>query len=273
MTASSSSLRRHLRYCSLATQDTELVEVRAVLRHGAIIGSWFPAPLDGALAAAERRRRLGAGYGAVVDHHSEALPLASTARGRVGTRFLSSKRWVWAASCAWWEGGDEAPRDTRWLHKRAWSEARAHRVGVGAAQTPANPDVGRYKPERIPAAAVMAPELAWWCLGDPERIAALLADVPAIGERRGSGEGVVARWKVTALGAPDWGRVLWAPDGRVARPIPARHAEPLGLAGCDTLTVDAYRPPYWRPPITETGRRAPQEVIAPWVTRPERWAP
>lgn len=267
------SLRRHVRYCSLAFEACRTVHVTATLRSGAVIPDqgWYPAPLDGILAHAARRRRLGPSHGLVVDHHHDQLPLTSTARRTGGAQraapqpLFAGHRWVWAASCAYWP--EPSDIDVRWVHKRSWQEAQAASLGIDAAATPANPDVGRYKPQRIPQAATIVPQLHWWALGDPAGIHDLLADVDAVGKRHNTGEGQVARWHVTDLGPPDWWQVMWFPDGRIARPIHPRHAAALGLDHPDTVTVDAYRPPYWRAPM-HNGRRQLVEVIAPWTTRP-----
>jgi CRISPR type IV-associated protein Csf3 len=269
MSSTSSSLIRHIRYGSLPFHACRLVEVTARLRSGAVLppAGWFPAPLDGILAHAARRRRLGGNYGLVVDHHTEDLPLTSTARpAGEGQPRWKKQRWVWAATCAWWE--PTAEEDVRWVHKRAWSIAQSSELGIDAPGTPANPDVGRYKPQRIPQVATIAPTITWWCLGDPDRIRDLLGDVDAIGKKTNAGEGQVAGWDVADIGPPDWWRICWYPDGRIARPFPARHAPILGLEHPEIVTVDAYRPPYWRPPITDTGRRAQVQVIAPTTTRP-----
>lgn len=269
MTSTSTSLLRHVRHGSLPFPDCRTLEVVAHLRAGAAVppAGWFPAPLDGILAAAERRRRLGPSYGAAVDHHTGDLPLTSTARGcRPGQPRWAKKRWVWAATCAWWDPAAAAD-DIRWTHKRAWSDLDAAAAGI-TDDTPANPDVGRYKAARIPVPVTVVSTLRWRCIGDAAAVTDLLDTVPAVGKKRGSGEGQVTRWSVRDIGPADWHAILWHPDGRISRPVPARHAATLDVPDAETVTVDAYRPPYWRPPPGPHGRRQLVEVIAPTTTRP-----
>lgn len=253
--------------------ECRLLRVEARLRHGLPAGHlWFPHPLDGILASAARRRRLGGSYGIAVDHHAEPLPLAGTARtGRAhGLHGWDDQRWVWAASCAQW-GSDLGERDTRWKHKRPWSQLQAESVGITGDRVPANPDAGAFKAQRIPKSIIPVLDVWWWAIGDRSEVEDLLGSVAAIGDDHNIGEGVVARWTVTDDGDPDWERVWWGDDGRVARPVPARHAEHLGVPGCETVLVESYRPPYWRAmPTSAPGafRRDAVEVIAPWTMRP-----
>lgn len=256
--------QRH-RYVSLRCEDARLVRVTADLRSGVAIGPGpWPLMLDGILAAAARRQRLGEQYGAVRDPHVECLPLVSTAR--VG-RPWSPSRWVWLASAATWPEQDP-PRETRYRHRRGWSIRDAEDARV---ESPTTPDVGRWKPWRLPSTVLIVPTLTWWCVGDPERIRGLLDTVPAIGAGHHTGEGAVHRWTVASAGPADWATVLRTEDGYPARPIPIRHAATLGVPTAESTIVDTYRPPYWRPLATTAGgvpSLAPVEVIAPWTRIP-----
>lgn len=267
MTRHYTSVRhRHRQYVSLRPGQARLVRVTADLRHGVALGTdpW-PIPLDGLLAAAVRRRRLGAQYGAVEDPHVEELPLVSTAM--LG-RPWAGNRWVWLASAAVWDDPDP-PRETRYRHRRGWSVRAAEAAHV---PTPTTPDVGRWKPWRLPTTISIVPTLTWWCMGDPDRIRDLLDDLPTIGDGHHTGDGAVHRWTVRSAGAPDWQTVIRTETGHPSRPIPIRHAPTLGLPP-DTgrLVVDTYRPPYWRP-LSSTAGRIPHlervEVIAPWIRLP-----
>lgn len=295
-----SRLRPGVWHRTLPIEESRTVVVRARLRHGVITDDRFPLPLDGILAAAARRRALGPGYGMHQDapdpqlmaarsaayrsgdrraiaqlppevkaydaqHRHPTLPLTSTARANAVIRGGKS-RWVWAATCAVWDPAT-ATGDVRFIHTRALGGATAESV-LGD-QMPANPDVGRYKAWRIPNPVLVVGAVEWVALGDPARIEDLLGDITQIGKRKASGEGVVTGWEVVDDGPADWDRIMWRPDGLIARPWPARHAPALGLTDPDTVTVDAYRPPYWRPPLNPAGTtRELVEVIAPWTTRP-----
>ncbi len=55
---------------------------------------------------------------------------------------------------------------------------------------------GRYKNYRMPHSRVVAASVTWHCVGEEGPIEELLADIEAIGKRRGSGHGRVVRWDV-----------------------------------------------------------------------------
>lgn len=243
----------------LPVDTCRTVKVTARLRHGVVIPTRFPAPLDGILASAARTRRLGVDHD--VDHHVEPLPLTGTLRSGWG-----HQRWVWAATCA--HIPPTATTDVRHIHRRTWAEIEASSVGITGDKVPATPEVGQYKAMRIPVVATNILDVEWWCVGNPDRIGDLLADVTGIGKKVNIGEGDIVRWTVTDVGAPDTDAVMWHPDGRISRPVPVRHADRLGVTGCDTETVDAYRPPYFRAAMSDTGRRQPVEVIASWTVHP-----
>lgn len=83
------------------------------------------------------------------------------------------------------------------------------------------------------------------------------------------GEGLALDWAVIDVGPADWSNIQWMPDGRIGRPFPARAAEALGLPPDVPTVAHTIRPPYWRPPQTESDHggfgRAMRTVIAPWV--------
>jgi hypothetical protein len=255
------------RLVGIAAADARTVEVTATLQQGAALPLWWPAPLDGILAAAARRARLGRGYGISVDHHREDLPLcAISTRGYLGRTRRGD---VWAATCA--TPDSDAVEDVHWWHGRSLDARGAARVSDDP--LPANTEVGRWKPLRIPLVVTATRTLRWRALGDPDRIRALLAAVPAIGKKRSQGEGMVLDWQVDDAGPPDARQVCWLDDGRIARPFPARYDRWLGVDTPDVVP-HAARPPYWRAPQRERDgggfeRRWPL-VIAPWTVRPEQ---
>lgn len=241
---------------SVPFAECRLVEVTAHLQAGAALTGLFPAPLDGILATAERRRILGPVYGSEVDHHTVKLPLC-----RTPTSMGCGAQWVWAATAAQGAG----TTDVHWMHGR-FDDAPAERV---VDRLPAATDVGRYKAHRKPVVVTVTSSLTWWCLGVPELVAELLAGVVSIGARTGAGEGYVLGWDVADRGEADWDPICWQ-DGRIARAFPARMAGWLGVAAPEVVAAQ-IRPPYWRAAHTpERGRfaRSPREVIAPWTARP-----
>jgi hypothetical protein len=236
---------------------SRLLRVTAHLSHGAVLPTVFPAPLDGILAAADRRRRLSVG---TVDHHVVCLPLVSTA-SIYGGPF--GKQWVWAATCARWDGEDT---DLRWVHQR-WDPSDAERV---VQRLPVHPEVGATKPWRIPVTATVTDRLTWTALGDPDGVRDLLDWRVGVGKRRGVGEGEVTRWEVSDAGPPDWEAIWWTSEGNPARPLPVRAADYLGIPDPPTVPHQ-IRPPYWRAAQTTVPgggfARAPREVIAAWIQR------
>lgn len=267
---------------TVAAADARTCVVTCRLRHGVALPVEFPAPLDGILAGAARRRRLGADHylpaetpdrtHLETDPHGSHIPTVAAYRARFRTVALPlvrtphstgcGKRWVWAATCATWP--DTAVEDVRWHHKRPFKLAAAEHASQFI---PANPDVGLTKAWRLPTVVTVTGQLTWTVLGDPNGIRDLLTDVTQIGKGKARGEGLVTEWTVDDDGPADWTRVQWLPDTRIARPYPTRLAAWLNLNNPDLTLVDAYRPPYWRPPL-HNGHRQLQEVIAPWTTRP-----
>lgn len=250
-------------------RDARVLRVVAHLQSGAALPRVFPAALDGVLASAARRRRLGGGYGGLVDHHVEGLPLASTRPGK-----LFGRQWVWLASCARPVGGSTVD-DVRWWHKR-FDETEAEQI---VDRLPASTSTGPFKSWRVPILVTVASALEWWAVGDRDGIVDLLGDVCQIGHKRSMGEGLVVGWDVEDCGPVDPAeqvggnvtRVWWADDGTIARPVPSRGAAVLGLGAVDVVP-HTIRPPYWRAPQTEAGggfARAARDVIAPWTRRQE----
>lgn len=227
-------------------------------------GHW-PLLLDGILAAAAHRRRLGEHYGGDVDHHTETLPLCRATAG-------AGKQWWWMAT-----SGHPVDRpdgldgtDVRWWHRRV---AHDRALDVCGPHVPVTiREAARLKTWRMPQPITVCSRVEWRAVGDPAGVKDLLGDVESLGAKRGQGEGAVVRWRVEDLGpagddAARW--VAWAWGG-VSRPIPARCAAEIGAGHADVIP-GVVRPPYWRPP--QTGRdgggfgRGWRDVIAPWATR------
>lgn len=237
-----------------------LLRVTARLRQGVVLPPEWPLPLDGLLASMSRRRRLGAGHGSVVDHHTERLPLSSYRTA--GT----SHQWVWLASCA--SVNPDAQVEAHYWHRRF-----DHAAAEEAAALP--PQVyeahGRYRNHRVPLPATVTDRLDWLAVGNRDAVADLLSDVFALGRKWAQGEGAVLRWEVDDAGEPDRLAVLWA-GGTIGRPVPARAAAELGVPDA-AVSLGAVRPPYWRPPSAGDGghtqdRRAWRPVIAAGTPRP-----
>lgn len=80
----------------------------------------------------------------------------------------------------------------------------------------------------------------WWCRGDAEEVARVLANVPAVGKKQAYGFGLVAPhgWEVVEVGE-DWSST--GPTGAPTRPLPIadRPIQPPG----STTSHCAYRSP------------------------------
>lgn len=251
-------------------QEARTVRVVARMRQGAILHRDWPLPLDGLLASMARREMLGDRHGSQADHQVADLPLAVFAMGgqpggiTKPARRRGSGAWTWAASCA--RPGDGAVQDVHWWHRRV-PHAAAERVAGTRLPPMIYEGHGRYRAHRQALAVTATLTLEWTVIGDPQRLAPLLERAWCAGKKRSQGEGAVLDWRLGDLGPADPDAVRWTPGGRIARPFPARYAAALGLESPE-VTGGAYRPPYFRPAITERGVREWLPVIAPWTRRP-----
>jgi len=264
--------------------DTRTLHVTARLQSGVVLPTRFPAPLDGIIAAHVRRDRLDGRYfdtpetpdRETLDRDGHGRSSARAYRDRyrhwplplhrLCPRGVSGSQWVWAATCA--TPISDAGIDLRYIHKRfdaLDAETRVDRL-------PASTDTGTTKAERIPIPATVCTALEWWCLGDRDGIARILADVAQLGAQTASGEGFVLDWTVVDVGVADLSAIQWTPGGHIARPYHPGYAAWLGLDAPDVVRVEASRPPYWRAPQTGSDHggfvRTGREVIAPWTQRP-----
>lgn len=239
-----------------------LVTVTAHLETGFIrrdAGGW-PLLLDGILCHVERRAVRGVRPGQW-DRHIPDLPIA--------VFFPRNRRnFVWIASCATWDGDRVEP--TQWGRRADIQFFRRHGY-VGRVNTSTGPDKSTWTTDQKDLAGIVT----WRCVGLADVIAEWLTVVPALGARKGRGEGrildfsvhsepVPSSWLTTAREA--YGHALrWVcePRGglRVARPLHPSYAEIIGHPG-DTI-LGAYRPPYIPEHATSVGRRHAVEVLAP----------
>lgn len=243
--------------------DARLMTVTARMRQGAVLHPDWPAPLDGLLASASRRRRLGEGYGSVHDPHTEDLPLARWPPREAA----SGGAWLWLASCAIVPDG--AREDVHYWHRR-FDHAAAEQAAGSRLPPMVYEAHGRYRAYRTPLAVTVTPVLTWRAIGTPDAVADLLAGVWCTGKKRSQGEGEVLGWEVADDGEPDLQAVLWRPGGLISRPVPARHAAVLGVPAAQEVP-GAYRPPYWRPPPGPAEGKFSRQwapVLAPWTATP-----
>jgi len=95
---------------------------------------------------------------------------------------------------------------------------------------------GSHKAWDLPFPTVFAPQVAWFCAGDPTEIQALLERVPALGKRTNHGHGTVAEWRVEPW-SEDWSTMK---DGLLMRRVPAA----MGPGSGGAPGRGAIRPPY-----------------------------
>lgn len=94
---------------------------------------------------------------------------------------------------------------------------------------------GPFKTRRIPHIVYCVEKIAWFCVGDREKISELLDLVEYVGSHRGAGYGRVSKWTVEPW-PEDWS--IYGPEGRLMRAIPAPDGD----------RISSIRPPYWAPP-------------------------
>lgn len=286
----------------LRLHECRNLTVTARLAHGAVLDSEWPAPLDGLLSAVARRERLGDDYGSlhvemtpdrletmraigkdrggkarpeqwmsIADslHRTVPLPLAVIGWqgfGRAERGPDVGKQWVWAASCAMWDGDE---RELRYWHSR-FGHQRAEEVTRELLPPMVYEAHGRYRAYRMPLPVTVAGELRWRAVGHRDRLLAACELVDQIGKKRSQGEGRVIAWDVRDEGPPDLRWPLWTEAGFIARPVPARMASWLGLED-PPVSSGAIRAPYWRPAQGMDGdakARQWRDVIAPGTLRP-----
>lgn len=231
--------------------------VTAHLQQGVVLDTLFGTALDGLLASVVRDRAKATATAATgapvtgslldgglrVDQPTVvALPLA-----RCGT--LDDPDWHWLCSTAFplTPTGDPMRGDLDVHHQH--SRVRERVMEQAATRIPASlpPASGRYRLRRMPVVTTPAAAVVWHAVGDPDAIDDLLTGLPAIGRRRGTGEGTVLAWQVTATAATDPDRFGHThPTGTLGRPAPHRCVTRLGLP-TDRDGVAGLRPPYWHP--------------------------
>jgi hypothetical protein len=279
----------------LRIEECRNLTVTAELAHGVVADGPWPLLLDGVLESAARRELLGESYGDgrdLTDEQQQWLrtPDADRARdsgarpGWLADADAQTRRprlplatygwhrpklaaqWVWLASCATWSTTEA---DLRYWHAR-FGHADAERVCGPLLPAMVYETHGRYRSYRVPLAVTLAGVLTWRVCGDAQLLLELCRRVDQLGKKHSQGEGRVLGWHVTDDGPPDPAWALWGADGRIARPVPARAATLLGVPDAATVSIDAVRPPYWRPAPTTEGsfRRERRDVLAPTTRRP-----
>lgn len=228
--------------------------VTARLQQGAVLDTLFGTALDGLLASVVRDRAkatLAAENGMVVTGSLLDGGLHETHPAVVGLPLARcgdpDGDWHWMCTTAYplTPDGDLMTGDPDVHHHHSRIRERVMEQTVARIPASVPPASGRYRLRRLPVVSTPAAALVWRGVGDPAAVEDLLAGIPAIGRRRGTGEGFVLDWTVTADpdGNPDeYGHCH--PHGQLGRPAPAVCVHRLGLPTDRTGTA-GIRPPYW----------------------------
>lgn len=117
---------------------------------------------------------------------------------------------------------------------RAQGMAELKRVQVNA---------GASKSYRVPYSAthLEGDTMRWWCVGEPDELARLLALVTHLGKHRGAGNGRVMRWSIEPC--EPWGEGF--PIVREGAPTRTLPADWPGLESWPHVGPGNLMPPYW----------------------------
>lgn len=133
-------------------------------------------------------------------------------------------------------------RELRYIHRR---------FPVDVAQQPTGREMRRLHLSAGPAKSYRIPYermhlvgdcVTWWCVGERDGIADLLASITHLGRKRAVGNGRVASWSVEPCDA-------WAdgfPVAHEGRPLRNLPADWPGLAPTTERQWATLMPPYWR---------------------------
>lgn len=100
---------------------------------------------------------------------------------------------------------------------------------------------GVNKACRIPQPRAVVDAMRWWCVGDLDAVADLLAQVTHVGKKRSVGHGKVGSW--TTLPCSNWpGFPVLRPDGTPMRILPL---DTVGLGPATALGWGPLTYPYW----------------------------
>lgn len=246
------------RLSTVAGMQAHPLIIEAHLQQGLVVDRFYGLALDGILASQVRKEAaihlgLGRAGGADLDGglsgHSPvdwALPLAQCIPS------TQPDDWHWACSIGTPLGLQDRPvaNDPPDTHRFSTQldSRRAYQVAVKVPST-AGGSSGRFRPRVTPVLAIPALRIAWTAVGDVDEVRRLLGSIPAIGGRRGAGEGAVLRWEVTVASQPDelWHFAHRSPWSQgLARPMPAECAEQMGSSPSGMARA-GVRPPLIHP--------------------------
>jgi hypothetical protein len=184
------------------------LRVTAHLRTAVVSDRWLP--LDAILLYQASRERFGVQVATMPGGEPEmqdvSMPLKIIHPGMAYWYYACS----WAQPQPWWvaEGLDH------W--NKRFDQGFAYLVDFQGRRGKVIIEQGRYKAYHMPVFYRAADKLEWYCVGDKERIGALLSTVTHIGKKRSQGYGRVIKFSVEHI-SENWS--VWK-DGRLTRGIP-----------------------------------------------------
>jgi CRISPR type IV-associated protein Csf3 len=187
---------------------------------------WSPS-IDGILAWAHLRQKFG-------DVEFAAQSVDSSQMQPVDELPLAKTEW----NGLWWYQCSSPIYETqaeffKYFHRR-FDAFNAERY-MGPKKGCTDVSAGPYKNARLTTRQIVTREVAWHAIGDRERIEALLAGVPSIGHKTGSGSGRVRRWRV------ELGDLAGGTRALLCRPLPVEYAREISIEG---MIMDwGIRPP------------------------------
>jgi CRISPR type IV-associated protein Csf3 len=199
------------------------LKITARLVNGFVAADPWSPSIDGILACAVMRERLGDDYTYQAAQPSKMVPVEGLPLERVEYNDM----WWYAASSPIY---DVAIKEQPHFHRRFDDRyaidllPQIKKVGTSA---------GSFKNCRLRETRLVAPTIVWHAIGDEREVRRLLATIPAVGAARGRGRGEVAGWLVS----PDGDERL----ARVSRPLPVAYANAQGVSGLVMLA--GIRPP------------------------------
>lgn len=243
--------------------------VTAHLQQGIVLDTPFGTALDGLLASVARDRAKAARTtttgilttGSLLDGGLHADDPAVTDLPLARCIIAGTGHWHWLCTTAYPLDINGAVTredpDVHHQHSRVRERLLPHTVSRIPTTLP--PASGRYRMRRMPVVSTPAAAVIWHAVGDPDQIADLLTALPAIGRRRGTGEGTVLAWDITPCPEADPIRHGHChPDHTLGRPAPYACAAALDLPTDRTGTA-GLRPPYWHP-ATQTNVILPEPL-------------